>query len=99
MDAARRDVLGTDRRGDSRAVGVRAGVWGADAGEWMVRQCAARAAEAMDARDDRSGAQAAVRRASGGAQSMAALERDVAEGRTTSFRAARMLLDVYTRGS
>ncbi|MGA3132326.1 MAG: methylmalonyl Co-A mutase-associated GTPase MeaB [Terracidiphilus sp.] len=28
-----------------------------------------------------------------------ALERDVAEGRTTSFRAARMLLDTYTRGS
>jgi LAO/AO transport system kinase len=31
--------------------------------------------------------------------SVAALERDVAEGRTTSFRAARMLLDVYTRRS
>lgn len=30
---------------------------------------------------------------------VAALERDVAEGRTTSFRAARMLLDGYTRGS
>jgi len=30
---------------------------------------------------------------------VAALERDVAEGRTTSFRAARMLLDAYTRGS
>ncbi len=28
-----------------------------------------------------------------------ALERDVAEGRTTSFRAARMLLDAYTHGS
>jgi LAO/AO transport system kinase len=28
-----------------------------------------------------------------------ALERDVAEGRTTSFRAARMLLDVYIRES
>jgi LAO/AO transport system kinase len=28
-----------------------------------------------------------------------ALELDVAEGRTTSFRAARMLLDAYTRGS
>jgi LAO/AO transport system kinase len=28
-----------------------------------------------------------------------ALEQDVAEGRTTSFHAARMLLDVYTRGS
>jgi LAO/AO transport system kinase len=30
---------------------------------------------------------------------VAAQERDVAEGRTTSFRAARMLLDVYTRRS
>ena len=30
---------------------------------------------------------------------VAALERDVAEGRTTSFRAARMLLDGYTRVS
>jgi hypothetical protein len=30
---------------------------------------------------------------------VAALERDVAEGRTTSFRAARMLLDAYTCGS
>jgi len=29
--------------------------------------------------------------------SMAALERDVAEGRTTSFRAARMLLEMYSR--
>jgi LAO/AO transport system kinase len=29
---------------------------------------------------------------------VAALESDVAEGRTTSFRAARMLLDAYTRG-
>ena len=28
-----------------------------------------------------------------------ALERDVAKGRTTSFRAARMLLDAYSRGS
>jgi hypothetical protein len=28
-----------------------------------------------------------------------ALECDVAEGRTTSFRAARMLLDAYTLGS
>jgi LAO/AO transport system kinase len=30
--------------------------------------------------------------------SLAALERDVAEGRTTSFRAARMLLEMYGRG-
>lgn len=30
---------------------------------------------------------------------MEAMERDVAEGRATSFRAARMLLDAYTRGS
>jgi LAO/AO transport system kinase len=29
--------------------------------------------------------------------SMEALERDVAEGRTTSFRAARMLLEMYSR--
>jgi LAO/AO transport system kinase len=28
-----------------------------------------------------------------------ALERDVVEGRTTSFRAARMMLDAYTRGT
>jgi LAO/AO transport system kinase len=30
---------------------------------------------------------------------VAALERDVVEGRTTSFRAARMLLEAYARGS
>jgi LAO/AO transport system kinase len=30
--------------------------------------------------------------------SMEALERDVAEGRTTSFRAARMLLEMYSQG-
>ena len=68
LDAARCDVLGTDWRGDSRTVGVRAGVYGVDASEWVVRQCAARAAAAMDARDDRSGAAAAVRRAAGGAE-------------------------------
>ena len=34
-----------------------------------------------------------------GRSGVAALERDVAEGRTTSFRAARMLLDGYTRVS
>ncbi|MFZ1941011.1 MAG: methylmalonyl Co-A mutase-associated GTPase MeaB [Terracidiphilus sp.] len=31
--------------------------------------------------------------------SMEALERDVAEGHTTSFRAARMLLEMYSRGT
>jgi len=30
-------------------------------------------------------------------QSMVALEREVAEGRTTSFRAARLLLEMYER--
>ena len=49
MDAARGDLLGADGRRHSRAVGVRAGIRRTDAGQWMVRDCAARAAAAMDA--------------------------------------------------
>ena len=93
-----RHLLGAYGRWDSRVVGVRARIRGTHQSQRMACTGAARAAEAMDARDDRTGAASAIRRPSRGASQHRGTGARRRRGTDNRFRAARMLLEMYDRG-
>ena len=98
MDAARPDLLGADGQRNRGALGLRTGARRpTSANGWLTGSAGASERWMHDI--IRAGSEAAIETHPGVRERMDALEWDVLEGRTTSFRAALTLLEMYERGS